>query len=189
LYLYNVFDYFDNDRTITFSAMGDKRLSLSALTVHAFRSAGFLMLGNIVWDKGEIEGKRGFNGGNASPYYQAPFNCWEHILIFAKSGDEAVANASNLPRYLRAKPVIKMIGGKNVHGHTAPFPDAIPALLTSLLPSGACVLDPFAGSMTTARVAERHGLRSVSIERNPEFVELGLRLRAEGCRQPTLLAD
>jgi DNA modification methylase len=179
LYLYNLFDYFDNDRTITFSAMGDKRLSLSALTVHAFRSAGFWMMGNIVWDKGEIEGKRGFNRGNASPYYQAPFNCWEHVLVFAKPGTEALSSFSKLPTYLRCKPVIKMVRGQNTHGHTAPFPDAIPELLTSLLPKDACVIDPFAGSMTTGRVAERRGLRSISIERDADFVELGLRMRRE----------
>jgi DNA modification methylase len=179
LYLYNIFDYFDNDRTITYSAMGDKRLCLSALTVQAFRSAGFWMMGNIVWDKGEIEGKRGYNGGNSSPYYQAPFNCWEHILIFAKPGDGAIRAASQLPEYVRAKPVVKMVGGRNVHGHTAPFPDALPEIMTSLLQPGACILDPFAGSMTSGRVAERHGLRSISIERDPDFVELGLRMRAE----------
>jgi DNA modification methylase len=177
LYLYNIFDYFDNDRTITLSAMGQKRIPLSAFAVHAFRAAGFTLMGNVVWDKGEIEGKRGFNGGNASPYYQAPFNCWEHILVFAKPGGQEVRNFSKLPKILREKPVIKMVKGVNVHGHTAPFPDALPVLLTDIITAGGRILDPFGGSLTSARVAEQRGLQSISIERDAGFVDLGLEMR------------
>lgn len=179
-YLYNVFDYFDNENSVVFSAMGKKRVLLAALSVDAFRRAGFEVVGNIVWDKGDIEGKRGFNAGNFSPYYQAPFNCWEHILVFRKPGGELKqrAVADRLAgRVLRQGAVIKMIRGENVHGHTAPFPDEIPALLVRELPQGACVLDPFGGSLTTGRVAERHGLRAVCVERSREYCELGLRIR------------
>ena len=85
LYLYNVFDYFDNENTIVFSAMGQRRMVLSAYTVDLFRRIGFELIGNVVWDKGDIEGKRGFNAGNFSPYYQAPFNCWEHCTRVQKT--------------------------------------------------------------------------------------------------------
>jgi DNA modification methylase len=192
LYLYNVFDYFDNEKTIVFSAMGQRRMLLSAYTVDLFRRIGFELLGNVVWDKGDIEGKRGFNAGNFSPYYQSPFNCWEHVLVFRKPAAEVRDNPNASPKVndcatavgrvscvLRAQPVIKMVRGQNVHGHTAPFPEAIPELLISQLSPGMIVLDPFAGSLTTGRVAERLGLRSVSIERSEEYCRLGLRLRLE----------
>jgi DNA modification methylase len=185
LYLYNVFDYFDNENTIVFSAMGKRRMVLSAYTVDLFRRIGFDLIGNVVWDKGDIEGKRGFNAGNFSPYYQAPFNCWEHVLVFrkparngAKSNGKLQDNGTQLVgRVLRQQPVMKMVRGENVHGHTAPFPDELPELLVSRLNRGDVVLDPFGGSLTTGRVAERYGVRSVCIERSEEYCQLGLRMR------------
>jgi DNA modification methylase len=203
LYVYNVFDYFDNENTIVFSAMGQRRMLLSSYTVDIFRRIGFELLGNVVWDKGDIEGKRGFNAGNFSPYYQSPFNCWEHVLIFRKpfvrpagrgngKRDRMFVESPGLTsRVLRQQPVIKIVRGENIHGHSAPFPDAIPAFLISQLPQGGMVLDPFAGSLTTGRVAERFGVRSVCIERSKEYCELGLRLRDAARKridpmQPTL---
>ena len=40
---------------------------------------------------------------------------------------------------------------------------------------GDTVLDPFAGTFTTATVAKRLGRRSISIERNEKYVKIGLR--------------
>jgi DNA modification methylase len=179
-YLYNIFDYFDNERSIVFSAMGDKRLILSAYTVDIFRRVGFVLAGSITWDKGDIEGKRGFNAGNFSPYYQAPFNCWEHILIFVKPGlSENLEFIRKLPAVLRAQPVSKMVKGQNTHGHTAPYPAEVPVLLKALVPVGARVLDPFGGSGTTARAMLGHASETVCIEQMEEYCELAKRMYAE----------
>lgn len=176
-YFYNIFDYFDNENTIALSAMGQKRVTLSAYTVDLFRRIGFECVGNIVWDKGEIEGKRGFNAGNFAPFYQAPFNCWEHVLVFRKPGGESVGSFGG-SRVLQAKPVIKMVRGKNTHGHTAPYPEEIPQLCVDLLPPGAKILDPFGGSLTTGRVAAAAGRRAICIEQSREYCDLGLSLYA-----------
>jgi DNA modification methylase len=179
LYLYNIFDYFDNEHSLASSAMGQKRMILSAYTTDLFRRIGFECVGNVVWDKGDIEGKRGFNAGNFSPYYQAPFNCWEHILVFQKPGGRSGRSSGKvaaLPAVLRERAVFKIVGGENVHGHSAPYPDAIPELLIKMLKPGQVVLDPFAGSLTTGRVARRSGVRAVCIERNEDYCKLGLRM-------------
>ena len=181
LYYYNIFDYFDNENTTAFSAMGDKRMVLSAYTVDSFRRIGFICVGTVVWDKGEIEGKRGFNAGNFSPFYQSPFNCWEHVLVFQKPGGHEHQFAGS--RILRAKPVLKMVRGKNVHGHSAPFPPEIPMLCIDTLPPNALVLDPFGGSLTTGRIAVRRGRRSICIEQSREYCDLGLRLYSEEHQQ------
>jgi DNA modification methylase len=185
-YLFNIFDYFDNENNVSLSAMGEKRMILGAYTLDLFRRIGFVCRGNVVWDKGDIEGKRGFNNGNFSPYYQAPFNCWEHIFVFQKptTGD---TGGFAFPQVLRRKPVIKMIRGTNTHGHTAPYPTAIPELLTSQLRPGSSVLDPFAGSMTTAVAAEANGISCYCIERSPEYFELGLQKLREKDLQKALL--
>jgi DNA modification methylase len=187
-YVFNVFDYFDNENSVVFSAMGKKRMILAAYVVNLFRRVGFELRGNVAWYKGEIEGKRNYNQGNRSPYYQAPLNCWEHCFLFRKPG--APADAFRFPVVLDAKPVFKMVRGENVLGHTAPFPPAAPELLIRRMGKGECVLDPFSGSMTTGRTAHRHGLRSISIERRKEYCDLGVRLlegenpRANGAAKP-----
>lgn len=181
VYAFNIFDYFDNERVITFSAMGNKRLALSALFVDLFRRIGFRLYGNITWDKGDIEGKRSYNAGNFSPFYQAPFNCWEHVLLFQKPpvlGDQAIVTipvACN-NKVLRIKPVYKMVRGINVHGHTAPFPIELPTSVLREVPEGSLVLDPFGGSGTTARAALDCGLRAVLVELNPQYHMLAKRL-------------
>ena len=68
-------------------------------------------------------------------------------------------------------PVIKINSkGKNILGHTAPFPREIPAYAIQAFSGvGETVLDPFAGSFTTpieATLAGRHG---VGIELNKDL--------------------
>jgi DNA modification methylase len=48
--------------------------------------------------------------------------------------------------------------------------------LIKMLKPGQVVLDPFAGSLTTGRVARRSGVRAVCIERNEDYCKLGLRM-------------
>ncbi|CAN7241493.1 DNA-methyltransferase [Knoellia sp. LjRoot47] len=184
LYVYNIFDYFDNDRVVTFSDMGKKRLLLSALMVDTFRRIGFSYLGSAVWDKGDIQGKRGFNAGNFAPFYQSPFNCWEHVLVVQKpmSGPASGAQRSFLPginQALRIHPVVKMLRGQNILGHTAPYPSELVTALLAGLPVDSLVLDPFAGSGTTARAAISAGHRAVLIERDSTYADLSRRLTRE----------
>jgi DNA modification methylase len=173
-YVFNIFDYFDNENSIVFSAMGKKRMILGPYLINLFRRIGFELHGNVAWYKGEIEGKRNYNQGNRSPYYQAPLNCWEHCFVFRKPG--VSAGTYQFPVILDAKPVYKIVRGENILGHTAPFPSAVPELLIRQMDKGECVLDPFSGSMTTGRTAHRHGLRSISIELQKDYCELGIRL-------------
>lgn len=173
-FLFNIFDYFDNESIIVFSAMGKKRMILGAYIINLFTKIGFIINDNIIWYKGHIEGKRNFNQGNTSPYYQAPLNCWEYIFVFSK-GPLKCLNTM-YPKIAHIKPVIKMIKGKNVLGHTAPFPKAIPNLLLNMLKPHGRILDPFSGAMTTGRVAYEKGFSSVNIELHKEYCDLGLRL-------------
>lgn len=173
-FLLNIFDYFDNENIIVFSDMGKKRLILSSYMSFIFRYVGFNHVGNVAWDKGEIEGNRNFNQGNYSPYYQAPLNCWEHILIFAKG--EPSFDVLQLPKLIKETAVIKMIKGKNVYGHTAPFPEAIANLLFSLVSDTETIIDPFSGSMTTGIAALKKSRNSVNIEIHKEYCDLALDL-------------
>ena len=181
-FLFNIFDNFDNEKSIVFSAMGNRKLVLSSMLSDLFQRTGFRLCGSVVWDKGEIEGKRAYNGGNLSPYYQSPFNCWEHILVLAKVDENERGyekTLSRLPTILRAQPVVKMVRGENLHGHTAPFPPEVPALLSRLTAPGSILLDPFGGSATTARGLCDKEMHVVCIERDQDYCALAERMFRE----------
>jgi DNA modification methylase len=169
-YFFNIFDYFDNENTITFSEMGKKRLTLAAVFVEMFKRIGFEFVGASVWDKGDIEGKRSFNAGNSSPFYQAPLNCWEHVLIFKKKGKSKRIQSFN--KVLKISPVIKMIRGVNTLGHTAPFPIELPKVFLKELGSNILVLDPFGGSGTTANAAIDLDQEFILIEKDKKYAKL-----------------
>lgn len=67
---------------------------------------------------------------------------------------------------------------------TAPFPDELVERCLALgCPPGGTVLDPFAGSGTTLRVALAKGLSTIGIELNPRFCEhIAQQLSANGGR-------
>lgn len=63
--------------------------------------------------------------------------------------------------------------GRPNAGHPAAFPPPLPEFFIRLLSDpGDLVLDPFAGSGTTLRVAETLGRRAIGIERMPEYYRL-----------------
>ncbi|MGK7244805.1 DNA-methyltransferase [Buttiauxella agrestis] len=176
IFLFNIFDYFDNENTIVFSQMGKKRLILSSYIVYLAKKSGFKLAGNCVWDKGEIQGNRNFNQGNNSPYYQAPLNCWEHILIFIKCENEKyISLADKIPLKHKSTPVFKIIKGENTYGHSAPFSKKIPNILLEKMEKCSFVLNPYSGSMTTGRAALDWGISSIGIELHAEYCELSLR--------------
>lgn len=74
---------------------------------------------------------------------------------------------------------MKMVKGVNTLGHEAPYPVDIPKLLFNLIPVGSTILDPFAGSLTTAKACCLNGYKSVNIEYKAEYCKLGLELLNE----------
>jgi len=68
-------------------------------------------------------------------------------------------------------PVIKINSrGENILGHTAPFPDKIPEFAIRMFSyEGEKVLDPFAGSFTSAIVAKRLNRIGIGIELNKKM--------------------
>lgn len=171
VYLFNIFDYFDNENTVSLSAMGDKRMILGAYMIDIFQRIGFEIVGNIIWNKGEIQGNRRFNQGNLTPYYQAPLNCWEHIFILSK-GKPNNKFSELVSQIVDIRPVVKMIRGKNVLGHDAPYPNDIPEIIIKHMSANDVILDPFLGSGTTSIVANRFGVASIGIEKSENYYEL-----------------
>ncbi|MBM3709876.1 MAG: site-specific DNA-methyltransferase, partial [Actinobacteria bacterium] len=65
-------------------------------------------------------------------------------------------------------PVIKINSkGENILGHTAPFPEEIPEMAVKFFSYiGDKILDPFAGSFTTAIVAKKLNRIAIGVEIN-----------------------
>ena len=70
--------------------------------------------------------------------------------------------------------------------HFAVFPEElVDPIIKACCPPKGVVLDPFAGSGTSLRVARRLGRSFIGVEINPEYVELCLkRVKADGYRKP-----
>lgn len=180
VFFFNIGDIFDNENIIVKSKMGEKRIPLGAYIILLFQKAGFDLLDNIIWYKGEPQTNRHKNDGNYVPYYQRPANCYEHMFIFKKKGKLKMNNnfnenilKMNIEKFL---PVYKIgIGGENRYGHTAPFPPDIPLFSTLCFTNEKeIVLDPFSGSGTTAITATKNNRIGIGIELNSEYVNLSL---------------
>lgn len=110
--------------------------------------------------------KDGMHGGQENTFYQEPI----------------LANPGN---------VIKCIVGGGVMGsklaaeNEAPFPERLAEFFVrSFCPPGGIVLDPFTGSGTTARVAQRHGRQYIALDVRQSQCDLTLKRLAEPEPQP-----
>ena len=79
-------------------------------------------------------------------------------------------------------PVIKVNSkGENLLGHTAPYPSEIPSYAIQVFSGlGESVLDPFAGSFTTAIEAVKHGRHGIGIELNKNLFRRAVLANASG---------
>ena len=68
VFFYNIGDIFDNENIVVKSKMGEKRTPLGAYTIFLFLKAGFDILDNVLWYKGEPQSNRHKNDGNYTPY-------------------------------------------------------------------------------------------------------------------------
>jgi DNA modification methylase len=185
VFFYNIGDIFDNENTIVKSTMGDKRIPLGAYIIYLFQQAGFTLLDNIAWYKGEPQSNRQKNDGNFVPFYQRPTNCYEHMFIFKAPGVLKVTKCKNentlTTNVQKFTPVIKIgKGGVNRYGHTAPFPPELPILAISCFTDpGDLVFDPYSGSGTTPITAAEHHRGGIGSELSKDYARLSMELAAE----------
>lgn len=168
-------------------------LPLTAYISKMMIDLGFLMRGEIIWDK----------GGSASP--STAWGSWqsasnpilrdvhEYILVFSK-GDykrhltkkEKLVKVNTITRdeFLEWTKTVWQMGAESAKriGHPAPFPVELPHRLIQLFSFETdVVLDPFIGSGTTGIAALRAGRSFVGYEIVEEYVALAQkRLTADG---------
>lgn len=146
-------------------------------------SIGFDYMGAIIWQKVTTSNTTG--GGVQMGSYPYPRNGilkldYEFILVFKKLGDSPKPDKEQkeLSKMTAEEWNTYFAGHWNFAGarqtqHIAVFPEELPRRLIKMFSFvGETVLDPFAGSGTTALAAKNTDRNSVSFEINPEFIPI-----------------
>jgi len=144
---------------------------------------GFDYMGAIIWQKVTTSNTTG--GGVQMGSYPYPRNGilkldYEFILVFKKLGDspKPTKEQKELSKMTAEEWNTFFAGhwnfaGARQNGHIAMFPEELPRRLIKMFSFvGETVLDPFAGSGTTALAAKNTDRNSVGFEINPEFVPI-----------------
>ena len=159
-----------------------KVIPLHAEIISMCEDIGFDYMGAIIWRKKTTMNTTG--GAVIMGSFPYPPNGiveidYEFILIFKKEGkrkvDKAVKERSKLTKE-EWKEFFSghwNIGGARQIDHEAVFPEEIPRRLIKMFSFyGDTVLDPFAGSGTTLKVALQLGRKAVGYEVNPKFLNI-----------------
>lgn len=148
---------------------------------------GFIMRGEIIWDKGASSTSSTAWGSWQSASNPILRDVHEYILIFSKgdykrhlSKEEKAEKKSTISRdeFLDWTKTIWQMNAESARrvGHPAPFPLELPHRLIQLYSFETdVVLDPFMGSGTTAMAALRSGRKFVGYEIVDEYVALAER--------------
>ena len=154
-------------------------IPLSAYVTHLMLEEGFLMRGEIIWDKGSSAGASTAWGSWLSASNPVLRDVHEYILIFSKGfykrdgeGRDSTVTRDQFLEYTRSIWSFPAESASRV-GHPAPFPVELPYRLIQLLTfAGEVILDPFMGSGSTAIAAIESQRRYVGYEVDRDYLRL-----------------
>lgn len=153
---------------------------LDAFLTEDMLSIGFLMRGQILWDKASSASGSTAWGSWRSPANPTLRDIHEYILVFSKDMYSRPPTDGRSPTITRGEflEFTKSIwrfpaeSARKV-GHPAPFPIELPRRCIELYTySNEVVLDPFMGSGATAIAALASGRRYVGYDVDPNYVRL-----------------
>ena len=168
-------------------------LPLNAMIATEMCKLGFLMRGEIIWNKSASAGSSCAWGSWKSPANPVLRDVHEYILVFAKQqfsrnkpkgeGKLSTITRDEFLEYTKSLWSFPTESAAKV-GHPAPFPVELPRRLIQLYTySNDVVLDPFMGSGTTAVAAMRANRCFVGYEISNEYLRLANeRLQTESSR-------
>ena len=155
-------------------------IPLHAMVIEIMLDLGFLMRGEIIWDKSASAGGSCAWGSWMSASNPVLRDYHEYILVFSKlsySKNKAQKKRDTIERddfiqWTKSLWTFPAVNAKKI-GHPAPFPVDLPHRLINLYSyEGDVVLDPFCGSGTTCIAALKNNRNYIAYEINPEYVSL-----------------
>ncbi len=161
-------------------------IPLHAFIIEDMLSLGFLMRGEIIWNKASSAGASTAWGSWLSPKNPTLRDIHEYILVFSKGtfsrqsiGRKSTISKEEFLEFTKSVWVFHAEQAKKV-GHPAPFPVELPYRLIQLYTyEGEVVLDPFLGSGQTAIAAIQTRRHYIGYDINDEYVRLSRkRIRA-----------
>ncbi|MBI2649616.1 MAG: site-specific DNA-methyltransferase [Thaumarchaeota archaeon] len=146
--------------------------------IDAMAETGFLMRGEIIWDKGAGAGTSTAWGSWQSASNPTLRDVHEYILMFSKGkfsrNSENRESTISRDEFLEFTKSVWKFSPESAEkvGHPAPFPIELPYRCIQLYTfKGDVVLDPFCGVGTTCLAARKSDRHFVGIDINPTYVE------------------
>lgn len=155
-------------------------IPLHSLIIEDLRELGFLMRGEILWNKGNSASPSTAWGSWLRAENPVLRDIHEYILVFCK-GDFARPNPERRKSTISKEEFLEFT--KSIWqfdaaratkvGHPAPFPVELPYRAIQLYTfAGDTVLDPFAGAGTTCLAALKSGRNYVAYDIEPDYCRL-----------------
>jgi len=156
-------------------------LPLQSYITQQLIELGFLMRGQVIWDKGASVGVSTAWGSWRSPSNPTLRDVHEYIMVFCKeqfrleTKGETDLTSEEFTALTRSVWQFPTGSAKQV-GHPAPFPVELPSRLIRLYSwKDAVVLDPFCGSGSTCVAAAQLGRSWIGVDIDEGYVELARR--------------
>lgn len=155
-------------------------IPLHAYIIETMQDLGFLMRGEIIWNKAASSSASTAWGSWRSASNPTLRDVHEYILVFSKDTyrrdapekRENTIEKDQFLEYTKSVWTFPAVSAKKI-GHPAPFPEELPARLIQLFTyADEIVLDPFMGSGQTAIAALNNGRNFVGYEIDLDYVHL-----------------
>jgi site-specific DNA-methyltransferase (adenine-specific) len=154
-------------------------IPLHSFIIEDMLEIGFLMRGEIIWNKASSASTSTAWGSWLSASNPVLRDVHEYILVFSKydfsrpgKGRESTIAREDFLEWTKSVWTFPAVSAKKI-GHPAPFPEDLPHRCIELYTFlEDVVLDPFCGSGTTCVAAKKLGRRHIGYEINADYVEL-----------------
>lgn len=154
-------------------------IPLNAMISRQMIELGYLMRGEIIWEKGASAGTSCAWGSWKSASNPVLRDTHEYILVFSKGNynrpsknKESTITRDNFLNFTKSVWSFPAESAKRAK-HPAPYPVELPGRLIQLYTySGDIILDPFIGSGTTAVASVKSGRHYVGYDISTEYVSI-----------------
>ena len=154
-------------------------IPLHSYIIDAMQEIGFLMRGEIIWNKASSASPSTAWGSWCSASNPVLRDIHEYILIFSKGSFSRQRGEKNnsikkegFLEWTKSVWTFPAVSAKKI-GHPAPFPEELPHRLIQLYSfEEDVILDPFAGSGTACLAAMKNNRNYVGYDNQPQYVQL-----------------